>query len=677
MSDEVDLSQFHQAFFEEAKEHLVAMEELLLALDTESPDDEELNAIFRAAHSIKGSAGTFGFMKVQDVTHILESILDRIRNKKTEINSERIDLFLETGDILKDLIDAHENEEDIDEESANNIMGRLDVNLQAEIAKDSGSSEAAAPSSNFGLFDDAPSENVVEEKTSSDFGFFGDDAPEEEGSKPNDFGLFDSADEPDVVQEPEVISQPVEQPPVENIEAPSQPATPVVAKSPSPKKKAVAKKAKPAANKTIRVGVEKIDQLVNLIGEMVITQSVIALQSGLDETSSNNSDSDIDIAKLHESIHTLQRNVKDLQETIMSIRMVPVNSVFNRFPRLVRDMATKLGKDIDLVISGETTELDKGLIEKLSDPLTHILRNSIDHGIETREERALTSKKKESTVSISASQVAGNVVIEIEDDGRGLNRAKILEKAHEKGLNVSDDMPDSEVWLLIFAAGFSTADKVSELSGRGVGMDVVKKNIASLGGRVELESKGGKGTKTSIYLPLTMAILNGMIIKIEDINYIVPMLSIIETVKPNVSDIKKVGGGTSKVIEIRGEHIPIIDLKSIFRLNGSDHQKHKEDIKDVNYYKDKIFMLIEVDDKKCVIVLDQLAGQQQVVIKNIEDNYRKVKGISGATILGDGNIALIIDVNFFVNITNADLTKLDEEREFNKQISTTNALGAI
>jgi two-component system chemotaxis sensor kinase CheA len=666
MSEDIDLSQFHQAFFEEAKEHLVAMEELLLALDTENPDDEELNAIFRAAHSIKGSAGTFGFMKVQDVTHILESILDRIRNKKTDIDSERIDLFLEAGDILKDLIDSHENEEDIDEESANGIMARLDENLQIEIAKDSGGkAESVAPASNFGFFTDDEDTAPTEEKSSSNFGFFADDdivEAEPAHPAPGTFGLFEELDEPTPVATPTPVAEP----------------TPVA----TPKKaKAVAKKKKPVAkeNKTIRVGVEKIDQLVNSIGEMVITQSVIALQSGLDESSSSSTvETKIDIAKLHESIHTLQRNVKDLQETIMSIRMVPVNSVFNRFPRLVRDMATKLGKDIDLVIQGETTELDKGLIEKLSDPLTHILRNSIDHGIETREERALTNKATMATVNISASQVAGNVVIEIIDDGRGLNRAKILEKAYEKGLSgISDDMPDSEVWLLIFAAGFSTADKVSELSGRGVGMDVVKKNISSLGGRVELTSAEGEGTKTSIYLPLTMAILNGMIIKIEGINYIVPMLSIIETIKPNIKDIKKVGGGTSKVMEIRGEHIPIIDLKSIFRLNDSDHVQHKKDIRDITYYNDKIFMLIEVDDKKCIITLDQLAGQQQVVIKNIEDNYRKVKGISGATILGDGNIALIIDINYFVNMTNEDLNILDAQREFNAKISTTKSLGAI
>ena len=655
MSDEIDLSQFHQAFFEEAQEHLVSMEELLLALDMEDPDSEELNAIFRAAHSIKGSAGTFGFLKVQDVTHVLESILDRIRNGTTEITNERTDLFLEAGDILKDLIDAHEAEEEIDEESANSIIERL----QSDLDKETGASTSVEPeesddesmsSGDFGMFEDDDDDLANGGSNPGDFGMF----EEEEdlangGSNPGDFGMFDILDEPNIDSASSVVAPQEKMPKAKSI----------TTKAKKPKVKAK------APDKTIRVGVEKIDQLVNLIGEMVITQSVIALQSKLDDNEGENVK--IDVAKLHEAIHTLQRNVRDLQETIMSIRMVPVNTVFNRFPRLVRDMSSKLGKDIDLVITGESTELDKGLIEKLSDPLTHILRNSIDHGIETREERAETDKKKEATVSIDASQVGGNIVIEVSDDGRGLNRDKILEKAKSNGLNVSDSMTNDEVWLIIFAPGFSTADKVSELSGRGVGMDVVKKNITSLGGRVEIQSTTGEGTTITIYLPLTMAILNGMIVKVEEINYIVPMLSIIETVKPNIESIKRVGGGSSRVMEIRGEHIPIVDVRSIFQLDSN--AKTDTETLTNEYFADKIFMLIEAEDKKALIVLDELAGQQQVVIKNLEENYKKVTGISGATILGDGNIALILDINYFVALTNKDLINLDRMRENNIRIS--------
>ena len=671
MSDDIDLSQFHQAFFEEAQEHLATMEELLMSLDLEDPDDEEIAAIFRSAHSIKGSAGTFGFLKVQDVTHVLESILDRVRNGTSDITSERSDLFLEAGDILKDLIECHEEGEDIDEESADSIIERLTADLKELEGGDSSSkvetksedtgglaNNGSAPG-DFGMFGDDPEPLANNGSEPGDFGMFGSDEPEplaNNGSEPGDFGMF-----PESAESPENIFAEVEAEKKEE-------AKPQAKKKPKAAKKK--KKAeKPQVEKTIRVGVDKIDQLINSIGEMVITQSVIALNSGMDAAEADISEIQIDVKKLHESIHTLQRNVKDLQDTIMSIRMVSINTVFNKYPRLVRDMSKKLNKNIELKMTGENTELDKGLIEKLSDPLTHILRNSIDHGIEEVEERALTDKKEVATIHVSAAQVGGNVQIEITDDGRGLNREKILSKAKSSGLNVSDSMPDSEVWLLIFAPGFSTADVVSELSGRGVGMDVVKKNISSMGGKVELQSKGGEGTKLTIYLPLTMAILNGMIVRNEGVSYIVPMLSIIETLKPDLDKIKPVGGTNEAVMEIRGEHIPVIDLEGVFALSEDSLANYKDNSSDFKaYYKNKIMMLIEAEDKKALIVMDELVGQQQVVIKDLEDNFKKITGISGATILGDGNVALIIDINYFVDLKNRDLIELDNLRIRNKTL---------
>jgi two-component system chemotaxis sensor kinase CheA len=691
MSDDIDLSQFHQAFFEEAQEHLATMEELLMSLDLEDPDDEEIAAIFRSAHSIKGSAGTFGFLKVQDVTHVLESILDRVRNGTSDITSERSDLFLEAGDILKDLIECHEEGEDIDEESADSIIERLTADLKELEGGDSSSkvetksedtgdlaNNGSAPG-DFGMFGDDPEPLANNGSEPGDFGMFGADEPEplaNNGSEPGDFGMFGS-DEPEPLanngSEPGdfgMFPESAESP--ENIFAEVEAEKKEEAKPQAKKKPKAAKKKKaekPQVEKTIRVGVDKIDQLINSIGEMVITQSVIALNSGMDAAEADISEIQIDVKKLHESIHTLQRNVKDLQDTIMSIRMVSINTVFNKYPRLVRDMSKKLNKNIELKMTGENTELDKGLIEKLSDPLTHILRNSIDHGIEEIEERALTDKKEVATIHVSAAQVGGNVQIEITDDGRGLNREKILSKAKSSGLNVSDSMPDSEVWLLIFAPGFSTADVVSELSGRGVGMDVVKKNISGMGGKVELQSKGGEGTKLTIYLPLTMAILNGMIVRNEGVSYIVPMLSIIETLKPDLDKIKPVGGTNEAVMEIRGEHIPVIDLEGVFALSEDSLANYKENSSDFKaYYKNKIMMLIEAEDKKALIVMDELVGQQQVVIKDLEDNFKKITGISGATILGDGNVALIIDINYFVDLKNRDLIELDNLRIRNKTL---------
>jgi len=392
-------------------------------------------------------------------------------------------------------------------------------------------------------------------------------------------------------------------------------------------KKAAKADGKPAAtheSSSIRVGVEKVDQLINLVGELVITQAMIEQRTGaLDPM-------------LHEhllnSVSQLTRNTRDLQESVMSIRMMPMDYVFSRFPRMVRDLATKLGKRVEFVTHGAATELDKGLIERIVDPLTHLVRNSIDHGIELPEARLGAGKTDYGTLSLSAEHQGGNIIIEVTDDGGGLNRDKILAKARQQGMPVSDTISDGDVWQLIFEPGFSTAEQVTDVSGRGVGMDVVKRNILAMGGAVDIRSSKGFGTTISISLPLTLAILDGMSIRIGHEIYILPLGYVVESLQPATQDIKDISG-QGQVIKVRGEYLPLIPLYQIFNIEPTFTDPSQG-----------LVVILESDGKKAALFVDDLVGQQQIVVKNLESNYRKVAGISGATILGDGGVALIIDV---------------------------------
>lgn len=374
---------------------------------------------------------------------------------------------------------------------------------------------------------------------------------------------------------------------------------------------------------SIRVSVEKVDQMINLVGELVITQAMLAqTASQLDP---------VMFEKLLGGLSQLERNTRDLQESVMSIRMMPISFVFSRYPRVVRDLAAKLNKRVELRTVGENTELDKGLIEKIADPLTHLVRNSLDHGIETAEKRTAAGKPAQGTITLSAFHQGGSIVIEVSDDGAGLNRERILAKARERGLPVSDSMTDQEVWLLIFEAGFSTAEKVTDVSGRGVGMDVVKRNIQGMGGRIDIDSALGVGTRISIRLPLTLAILDGLSVAVGDQMFIVPLNNIIESLQPNASDIKTVSG-QGRVVQVRGEYLPVIALHEVFNLRPQVTDVHKG-----------ILVILEAEDQKAALFVDDLIGQHQVVIKSLESNYRRVQGVSGATIMGDGKVALILD----------------------------------
>ena len=379
-----------------------------------------------------------------------------------------------------------------------------------------------------------------------------------------------------------------------------------------------------AESSSIRVSIEKVDQLINLVGELVITQAMIEQRSsGLDPMLHQ---------RLLQSVAQLTRNTRDLQESVMSIRMMPMDYVFSRFPRMVRDLAAKLGKRVEFVTHGAATELDKGLIERIVDPLTHLVRNSIDHGIEIPETRLAAGKADYGTLSLSAEHQGGNIIIEVTDDGGGLNRDKILAKAKQQGMAVSDNLSDGDVWQLIFEPGFSTAEQVTDVSGRGVGMDVVKRNILAMGGAVDIRSSKGFGTTISISLPLTLAILDGMSIRIGHEIYILPLGYVVESLQPATQDVKEISG-QGKVIKVRGEYLPLIPLYQIFNIEPTFTDPSQG-----------LVVILESDGKKAALFVDDLIGQQQIVVKNLESNYRKVAGISGATILGDGGVALIIDV---------------------------------
>ncbi len=721
----LDLSQFQQTFFEEAAENLASMESLLLGIDIAVPADDDLNAIFRAAHSIKGGAGMFGLNDISGFTHVLETLLDRIRKHEIALNSLHIDAFLEAGDLIRAMIGQHRGEGAADAAAIGACQARLAdmagvaakpasvtppespaavsppaaVPLSAASAAVTGwrlelgpmppalfdrvradlaargtltvraepddrategiwvldlathaagasapadgellaaelqfilppsairieailaaSNAAAGPvdEAGFGFFDDEPASGEAAAAAPApaedgSFGFF-DDEPTPMASAPAvvspsalasdaGFGFFD--DEPAAVA---AVPPPPPPPP-----PPPRPAGPAPAGAPDAS--------------SIRVSVGKVDQLINLVGELVINQAMLS------ETASR-----VDpvlYEQLTNGLAQLERNTRNLQESVMSMRMMPVSSVFSRFPRVVRDISQRLGKDIELRFVGESTEIDRGVIEKMADPLTHLVRNSLDHGIETPDVRMAAGKPARGTLTLRASHQGANIVIEVIDDGGGLRREKILAKARERGLSAGDSMPDADVWQLIFEPGFSTAEQVTDVSGRGVGMDVVRRNITELGGRIEIQSTPGQGTSIVIRLPLTLAILDGLSVALGEETYIIPLAYIIESLQPQTSAISTVGGD-NHVVEVRSEYLPVLPLHHV--IGGRPRASR---------FEDGIFVILESDAGKIALFVDELVGESQVVIKSLESNYAKVSGISGATILGDGRVALILDV---------------------------------
>ncbi|MEY3122256.1 MAG: hypothetical protein RI993_1081 [Pseudomonadota bacterium] len=675
-----DLEQFYQIFFEEASELLAEMETRLLGLDVQSPDPEDLNAIFRVAHSIKGGAGTFGFADMTEMTHMLESLLDKLRKGELTLRSEMVDAFLQASDVLKQQLNGHSGEGQVNSaeamvasqklkelmtatavNEATLLSAVIELNKAPEYSLHETPATQAIPPTNSNAPEEASANipityrihfscqnlsDVVMTKLLADLARQGSlenlSAPQQQDicclkltTMESEEDIWEAlafiVDPVTLVIEAEVTAQApadnispaadkpavmMDAPPAESVKTPAEPARPKAAAS--------------SESSSIRVSIEKVDQMINLVGELVITQAMLAQTA-----------SQIDPViheKLLNGLNQLERNTRDLQESVMSIRMMPISFVFSRFPRVVRDVAAKLGKKVELKTIGEGTELDKGLIEKITDPLTHLIRNSLDHGIESPEKRVALGKPAQGTITLRASHQGGSIVIEVMDDGAGLNAEKILAKARERGLPISETITDQEIWMLIFEAGFSTAEVITDVSGRGVGMDVVKRNIQALGGRVEINSTLGQGTKISIRLPLTLAILDGLSVSVGDQLFIVPLTYITESLKPQAADIRTVRG-QGRVVQVRGEYLPVIALHEVLGLQPAAAQIHEG-----------ILVILDAEGCKAAMFVDALIGQHQVVIKSLESNYRRVQGVSGATIMGDGSVALILDAAALVSM---------------------------
>nr|WP_208021678.1 chemotaxis protein CheA [Citrobacter portucalensis] len=660
----MDISDFYQTFFDEADELLADMEQHLLDLVPEAPDSEQLNAIFRAAHSIKGGAGTFGFTILQETTHLMENLLDEARRGEMQLNADIINLFLETKDIMQEQLDAYKSSVEPDADSFEYIcqaLRQLALEAKGETAPavvnpaklsvvDSAAMQEEAVAKPEPASEESKKRITLSRLKASEV-----DLLEEElgnlatltdvvkGSDTLSATLDGNLAEDDiiavlcfVIEADQIEFETVSAAPVaaeaEEVAVVTEPqpvaVAPAVKATASEAPHSRAEREKPARaseSTSIRVAVEKVDQLINLVGELVITQSMLAQRS--------NELDPVNHGDLITSMGQLQRNARDLQESVMSIRMMPMEYVFSRFPRLVRDLAGKLGKQVELTQVGSSTELDKSLIERIIDPLTHLVRNSLDHGIELPEKRLESGKSPIGNLTLSAEHQGGNICIEVTDDGAGLNRERILAKAVSQGMPIHENMSDDEVGMLIFAPGFSTAEQVTDVSGRGVGMDVVKRNIQEMGGHVEIQSKQGQGTTIRILLPLTLAILDGMSVRVADEVFILPLNAVMESLQPREEDLHPLAGG-ERVLEVRGEYLPLVELWKVFEVEGAKTEATQG-----------IVVILQSAGRRYALLVDQLIGQHQVVVKNLESNYRKVPGISAATILGDGSVALIVDVS--------------------------------
>ncbi|EID7864954.1 chemotaxis protein CheA [Escherichia coli] len=636
----MDISDFYQTFFDEAYELLADMEQHLLVLQPEGPDAEQLNAIFRAAHSIKGGAGTFGFSVLQETTHLMENLLDEARRGEMQLNTDIINLFLETKDIMQEQLDAYKQSQEPDAASFDYICQALrQLALEAKDETPSAVTRLSVVAKSEPQDEQSRSQSPRRIILSSLKAGEVDLLEEELGHLTTLTDVVKGADSLSAILPGDIAEDDItavlcfvieaDQITFETVEVSPKISTPPVLKlaaEQAPTGRVEREKTTRSSESTsIRVAVEKVDQLINLVGELVITQSMLAQRSSeLDPV--NHGD-------LITSMGQLQRNARDLQESVMSIRMMPMEYVFSRYPRLVRDLAGKLGKQVELTLVGSSTELDKSLIERIIDPLTHLVRNSLDHGIELPEKRLAAGKNSVGNLILSAEHQGGNICIEVTDDGAGLNRERILAKAASQGLTVSENMSDDEVAMLIFAPGFSTAEQVTDVSGRGVGMDVVKRNIQEMGGHVEIQSKQGTGTTIRILLPLTLAILDGMSVRVADEVFILPLNAVMESLQPREADLHPLAGG-ERVLEVRGEYLPIVELWKVFNVAGAKTEATQG-----------IVVILQSGGRRYALLVDQLIGQHQVVVKNLESNYRKVPGISAATILGDGSVALIVDVS--------------------------------
>ena len=675
------LDEIRKIFEEECIEGLDTMESGLLNLEEGSASGEVVNDIFRAAHSIKGGSATFGYKKIADFTHLMETLLDLVRNGKKPASPEIVQLLLGCVDCLREMMEAIHSGE-YDDARIADLMGHL----QAELPREDGDPEHHAVAAA------TPAPAPLAEPQGWRISFRPQEQLLRSGNQPlhilralSELGecvvrsdvsrlpAFESLDpesiylsweielkgaatlaqvrevfewvegECDLSIEPMGAAPASAAPPAET----AAPVAAVVAVPAAPERRGVDRRApvaedrrkKPAAKEagSIRVGIDKVDNLMNLVGELVITQAMLS-QFGR-ETAGG-----LDIMGLRDTLEQLSRNTRELQEAVMQVRMLPVSVTFSRFPRLVHDLSAKLGKKIELEISGEQTELDKTVLEKIGDPLVHLIRNSLDHGIEDEATRVVAGKTPHGTIFVSASHESGNIVIRVADDGAGLNSEKILRKARERGLVAEDEeLTRQQINDLIFMPGFSTADVVSDVSGRGVGMDVVRSNIQEIGGRVDVSSTPGEGSVFQITLPLTLAILDGQLVRVGKQVYVVPLLSIIETVQVDRERLNVITG-QSPVYRLRGEAVPVISINRVLRVKDDAGELSGSD-------RERLLVIVEAGRNVVGLAVDELLEQHQVVIKSLENNFTQVPGTLGATILGDGTVSLIVDIAGLVRLS--------------------------
>ncbi len=716
-----DLSQFQESFFEESAEHLSTIEDGLLQLEQHPEDLDLLNRIFRAAHSIKGNSGMFGFTAVGQFTHKMETLLDQLRNGHLSVTPAIADILLRSTDCLKVLIDAAHGEAAPDAATI--------AQLESELAAAAGESPKASKQASPGATTDPDSSSgpaqqryritwtppgwlfqrgldplriigeleelgTIESRSldmsrlpafsaldpevcyfswtcelctlkqpsviEAVFDFVREDSVltiekvegkvqvqvEEQSASISTSASTCEPGEPkplgEILVETGVVSRETldkalaQQKRVGEILVEQHAATPQQISQALQKQQESAVPKKAADTASIRVDTAKIDKLINLVGELVITQSMLSDLGSRFEMGQ--------LAVLLERIAQLERNTREIQERVMGIRMLPIGNAFSRFPRLVRDLSGKAGKKIQLLLSGEETELDKTVIESIGDPLTHLVRNSADHGLEPPDERLAAGKPEQGTIHLSAFHEGGSICITVVDDGRGLNRDRILAKAIKQGLIAeTDKLSDDQIWGLIFRPGFSTAEKVTDVSGRGVGMDVVKRNIEGLGGTVSIKTVTGKGTTFTLKLPLTLAIIEGMTVRVGSDTYIVPLLSILQSIQPKADCLKTVVG-KGELVNVHGAYLPVMRLYEVFTL--------KPEITDPTK---AILLILETEGERVAVMVDEILGQQQVVIKSMEQNFRKVEGVAGATILGDGTVGFILDVRGLLDIARRDV----------------------
>ena len=661
MSTDINFDEIAQLFIEESLEGLDIMESGMLNLDMGAADPETMNAIFRAAHSIKGGGGTFGFTEISEFAHHVETLLDEMRQGERAVTQDGIDLLLQSVDCIRAMIDdigkgtidtSRANELQLDLERMLRTTGTRATNDAHDAADGDACADAGVRITGWQI-DFRPHTDLFKScndplKIFRELKTHGPLHVEVSGAEelafddldPEDCILswrltLDAAVGRDIVEEAfawvddqcELVLQPVVDATADaentvgaDVSAQDDLKMPVPARKPDAKPSAGAKE-----SGSIRVNIDKVDALINLVGELVITQSMLSRFSGdFDFTQ---------LPQLRDGLTQLYRNTKELQESVMAIRMLPISFAFSRFPRLVRDTGNALGKNVELKVTGENTELDKTVLEKIGDPLVHLVRNSLDHGLEMPEQRRAAGKPDAGVLQLNAYHEGGNIVIEVIDDGAGINKDKVLAKARERGLvGVDEQLSDDRINNLVFMAGFSTVDEVSDLSGRGVGMDVVRRNIADLGGHVTVQSESGVGSKFTIRLPLTLAILDGQLVRVGQETYVISLVSIIETIQTSAETVNRIAG-QAELFKLRDEYLPILRLHDLFGIET-----------DSTNVDDGLLVVVEANGERVGIFVDDLQEQQQVVIKSLEDNYRQMPAISGATILGDGRVALILDV---------------------------------